>query len=654
MPQPHMTRADQQRWNLSGILMLAAAAGGWSFGAGLASALTGQGWRPAYPAINAPLIEHPNDPLLIHRPDVPIWLWAICGFLVAFPLAFVAIRMTRPRAEERHKGLARWSDVRRLLSARAVRRAAKFTRPDLDRRARRRAPLTDLGYRLGRMRGTRHQLWASFEIRVRIIARTGWGKTSRLLVWIARGLPGAALIASTKPDLFEQTVRARQRGPRLPRRRWPLTGDWIDPETWALHPDWRPWTRDWWKPVYGPGRRVLVVDFSERANRYAAGFERLHWNPIPGCRDWQIALRRARGLVAGADDGERNGHSDKEAFFRKSASEVIAAWWHAADLGGRTMADVVRWMRDPNGPEAKDILDTHPAAQKAAWQALNTHLDPEGERTTSSVKRFVFLAMGAFATRDGEEFATGDQADIAELIEEQATIYLLASAATAPAVAPILAMFADEWFYGARQVAITEYAQYGRRLPVPAVGVLDELPTLVPISCLPEVAYEMRAYGIGVVYAVQNEEQEKALYGQRAASLAQNVQYTVVGGYDGGIVDELIAQAGPVQVTNPTASGSPWDPMPDISDGTQWRDVLTARDLQILKAGDALARVAEAAPFFVHIDSFRDRRHWRLRRQITREEASVRRDVKIAQAIATAQHDTWLHTAETQYGRRAS
>ena len=52
-------------------------------------------------------------------------------------------------------------------------------------------------------------VWADWEQRTRIIARTGWGKGARLLIPIIRALPGPALVASTEPSIFTQTVLAR-------------------------------------------------------------------------------------------------------------------------------------------------------------------------------------------------------------------------------------------------------------------------------------------------------------------------------------------------------------------------------------------------------------------------------------------------------------
>lgn len=610
MARTRPTRAERLRQNAAVAALLIGTALALSLGGGIASWLAGRGWHPAvaYPTLRGlgeTIRNVPGASLwTVHLSPAPRWAWAVCTWLLSIALVvFVLVPLLRPPADPRLKGLGQWRELRRTLSTGAVRKAARWTRPDLDGPGRRRAPLTDLGYRVGTLRGTKHQLWANFELRVRVIARTGWGKTSRLLVEAARELPGAALIGSTKADLFEQTVRAREaRG------------------------------------------RVLVVDFSERSHRYASGFTRVRWNPLNGCEDWELALRRGRALVAGAEDGNRG--DEQDGFFRNSAGQVIAAWFHAAALSRQPISEVVRWQQNIDLPNAKDILRQHPAAAKAALLALDKHLDRRADRTTSSVERFVLLAMAPFATPDGEEFATGPSESIGALIRERATIYLLASDTTAAAVAPLLTLFADEWFHTARAVAISEPT---RRLPIPAVGVLDELRLLTPIPSLPQVVYEMRAYGVGIIYALQNAAQEDELYHEAAKSLAANVQLTIVGGYDGDLVDELVAQVREVDVASPSVSGGLFE-APDYSESTSWRKALTPADLQQLADGDALVRLAGVTPFFASFASFRDNR--RLRRTITAEERDVRAAVTGSQAVAAAERESALRTAQATYDRR--
>lgn len=611
MARTRPTRAERLRQNTAALAIAVGGLAAVSLGGGVAAWLAGHGWHPAvaYPTLSGlgETIRGVDGASLwtVHPSPAPGWLWALCGGAL---FGFIVVRLVvapllDAPADPRQRGLAGWAQLRGHLSPRAVRKAGKWTRADLDPAARRRVKLTELGYRVGRLKGTRRDLWANFELRVRVIARTGWGKTSRLLVEAARGLPGAALIGTTGADLFEQTVIAREaRG------------------------------------------RVLVADFSERSHRYAAGFDRVRWNPLSGCEDWELALRRGRALVAGAEDGNRG--DEQDGFFRNSAGQVISAWFHAAALAGQPIGAVVRWQQNIDLPDAKDILRSHPYAAKAALLALEKHLDRRADRTTSSVERFVLLAMAPFATPDGEEFATGPSVSIPALIREKATVYLLASDTTAAAVAPLLTLFADEWFHAARAVAIAEPT---RRLPVPAVGVLDELRLLVPIPSLPQVAYEMRKYGIGVIYALQNAHQEVELYHEGAKSLAQNVQLTIVGGYDGDLVDELTAQAGEIDVASPSVSGGLLD-APDYSESTSWRPVVTPADLQQLADGDALVRLAGVRPFFATFRSFRDDR--RLRAAIAREEVEVRARVAGAQAVAAAERDALLRTAQATYERR--
>jgi hypothetical protein len=618
------TRAQRQRSMAAFVAFLAGAALSWSIGLGAASWLSGDGFHPAYayPTVPGFIAGHPFT--VVTPTGLPVWLALIC----CAALGAVAMRLVQAigghGGDPREAGLGQWRDVRRSLSAHATRRAARFTRPGMTWWQRRRVPLTELGYSMGKMRNGGHPLWANFEVRVRIVARTGWGKTSRILVELVRALPGAALVGTTAPDLFEQTVLARQHGPRLPRGR-------------------RFWTAAWWRPQHGPDRQVWVVDFSEREHRIAAGWPSLRFDPIRGCEDYALAKRRGRAVVAGADDGDRG--DDTDGTFRTFSGEVIAAWWHAAALGRKSMTDVLKWQRNIHDPTPVDILDTHPAAEPAAAMALKKHLDERSERTTSSMERFVQVALAPFGTAEGLAFTNATGPSLESVIREQGTIYLLASPTTASSVSPILTMLADEWFHTARQVAMS-HTETGRRLPVPAVGVLDELRALVPIPSLPQVAYEMRKYGIGLVYSLQNAAQEVELYHEQAESLAANVQLTILGGYDKRLAEEVTEQAGPVAVPSPSVSGSLFE-APDYGEGVTWRDAVSGADLQKLDDGQAIVRFASKAPFYGQFASFRDDR--RLRRRINREELRVRAGVAGHQAIATAERSTELAAAQAHY-----
>lgn len=120
-------------------------------------------------------------------------------------------------------------------------------------------------------------MWISPEYFTRIIARTGWGKTFRLLIPMIRGWVGPAVISSVEPDIFLSTVRARQyRWPAgrrriLPRKVHSFTGSRWERPARELYPVW-------------------VVECMPAANKVAHGYPEVRIDPIAGCERYATAL----------------------------------------------------------------------------------------------------------------------------------------------------------------------------------------------------------------------------------------------------------------------------------------------------------------------------------------------------------------------------
>ena len=352
------TRRQRRRIRFGLFVALVGAVGAGAVGAAAASWLTGDGWQ--WPALETRSFreggglfslgtdgrETPGSwrfPITVDWPEmdprvavvIAAVVWAGWLFLFLYPVTRGLSRQTR------HRGLARRRRIRSALGARAARRAGRFTRPRLSRWQRFLLPTNAFGYRLLRPTSpkSRRWVWADWEQRIRIIARTGWGKGARLLIPMIRALPGPALISSTEPGIFTMTVQARTH--RRDPVRWP----------WLRFLDGR----------FGRSREypVAVVDFSDPAHRWAAGYPQVRWNPIPACLDHTIAHRRAAALVAGVDNTADRG-SDSDRFFRSSATEVLAAWLHAAALGDRGIDDLLDWMAHPDDPTPTRILEDHP------------------------------------------------------------------------------------------------------------------------------------------------------------------------------------------------------------------------------------------------------------------------------------------------------
>jgi hypothetical protein len=532
---------------------------------------------------------------------IPLWLlW----------LKAVVAPVIRPlRREVRHRGLASVHSIHAAMGAGAVRRAGRFTLPTMPWHRRLRLPTSAFGYQLGHQihTTTTRPLWADWEQRIRIVARTGWGKTDRLLVPIIRALPGATVVNSTEPGIFEKTVTARQF--RRPALRW-----------WWLNLA----LRRWLPVVEYP---VAVVDFTAPDQRYAAGYPRVWWSPIPDCADFTIAHRRAVALVSGIDYQSDNVHgSDNDRFFRDSAAEVLAAWLHAAALGGKTLDDLIEWLDRTDDPTPARILRDDPRADRSATLNMRTHLDPAAGRTTSGVKRYLALTMNSLATEDsralcgndnqqhnsGPDGGRPDQFDMDAFIAAGGTLYLLADASRIDRARPLLSLLAAEMFLAAESVALRTRH---RRLPQPFIAVLDELRHAITVPNLPYIASALRKYGIGYVYSVQSSTQENAVYGDDAPALRAAAGVSIYGGIDIDSARELSDRAGVTTVVTPTHGDRV------RTEQLQPQTTLTIGDQQRLADGEATFIVRGLAPFLARVPSFRERRF--MKRTVLRDAGVV-------------------------------
>lgn len=619
------TRRQRRRIRFGLFVALVGAAAAGAVGAAAASWLIGDGWQ--WPALETRSFreggglfslgtdgrETPGSlrfPVTVHWPEmdpgvavvIAAAIWATWLMLFLHPVTRGLARQTR------HRGLAHRRWIRTALGARAARRAGRFTRPQLSRWQRLLLPTNAFGYRLVRPTSpkSRRWVWADWEQRIRIIARTGWGKGARLLVPMIRALPGPALISSTEPGIFTMTVKARTH--RRDAVRWP----------WLRLLDGR----------FGRSQEypVAVVDFSDPAHRWAAGYPKVRWNPIPACLDHTIAHRRAAALVAGVDNTADRG-SDSDRFFRSSATEVLAAWLHAAALADRGIDDLLDWMTHPDDPTPTRILEDHTAqADPSAALNLTTHLDSRASKTTSGVLRYLALALNSVATTDGRTFCTldpddPDGFDMEKIIQAGGTVYLVADPNRIDRARPLLSLFAAEMFMAAETVALR---QPGQRLPVPFIAVIDELRYGVAVPNLPYVASSQRKYGIGFAYSVQSSSQEEAVYGKDAAALRDAAGVTIVGGIDINLAKELADRAGTTTVVTATRGTA------HRSEHTERQDTLSIADQQNLADGHAVVLARGLPPFIGHAPSLFDQP--RLHQRIRHEETQVHAKVAIGNA----------------------
>ncbi|WP_157495430.1 type IV secretory system conjugative DNA transfer family protein [Kutzneria sp. 744] len=651
-----LTRRERLR-SQTGVLLalLGAALSAW-IAAGAVAYVSGIGWSPPTLHVRSVLTRQPGgsgllglfhsstggavgtpwqSPVTVSWPADPVW-----SALAAVPVWLVWLRVVcRPVFAGLQRDVRADStdlaSIRRLLGARAVRRAGRYTLPETTWWQRMLLPTTAFGYSLGYVQGhRRHELWADWEQRVRIQAWNGWGKTLRLLVPIIRALPGPALISSTEPQIFESTVQARQF------RQRPIRWRWVGLVL-----------RRWFPTLEYP---VAVAEFGPARLRSTAGYRRVEWNLIDGSEDMTTALRRALDLVNGIEDDTRTGgDSGNDRFFRDAASEVLAAWLHAAALGDREIDDLLNWQRDLNDPLPRTILADHPRADRTALLALTTHLDSRAANTTSGVARYLSLATRSLGSDEGRDFCgrrftpgrrtrTGTQLDLEELIRAGGTIYVLAPERYIGRIRPLLAMFCGELFAVAEEVALSRRS---KRLALPFIGVHDELRFGVPVPSLPSVANSQRKFGIGMVYAVQDSTQEDEVFGRRAASLRAAAGVSISGGIDPISAEEISRRAGTTPVVT-TSRGSEF-----ATEQVSWFEALTIADQQRLGDGQSTVVARGLTPFVAEVRSIKERPL--LRRRIDREVRQVTRRAAAARAgdLAADQAADAAASAGTDFGR---
>jgi len=346
-------------------------------------------------------------------------------------------------------------------------------------RARRalRSDLNQLGWPIG-VASEPHagELWCPWDRTCGVIGPQGSGKTLDLLTPALLAAPGAALVTLTKTDDLLLTITARRT----------------------------------------ENRPCVVLDPFGQAD----GLPELIWDPIAGCVDPITAERRAKAFTAGTIRSAASGGSGDAAarFYAAEAAKVLQCYLHAAALVGHRLDQVLRWVANPHGTaEPSDILREHPHAA-GHWHGLLQGAIHGDDRTTANTITTVQQAMALFfqpAIRERCTPSAGRPAtDIAQVISNQGTFYLLGREDPYASASPLMTALAEHILDTALRLANT--SPWGRLCP-PMLACLDELPSTAPLPTLRTRMANERALGISIIYAAQTWRQLAALFGDTEA-----------------------------------------------------------------------------------------------------------------------------------------
>jgi len=300
----------------------------------------------------------------------------------------------------------------------------------------------------------RHALRVPVEEHALIMAPPRKGK-SGLLAAIILHYPGPVLSTTTKADVFQLTSGIRSRvGPIA---------------------------------VFNP-QRIGAVPSTFR------------WNPLEGCKDQAVAIRRADGFAKAVSMGG----VDDSSFWTSKASDYLRAFFHAAALVDADMRTVTRWVLGGEPDVPVDILRSAGAHQ---WALTVAELGGEAQKTAQTIRMTMSRSL-AFMTDPALAACVlpgaGTGFDITAFLRERGTLYMIAEADHDDSpVAPLFACMANEIRYTA---ALLGQSMPGGRLDPPLLMALDEIVQTCPVP-LPTWLADSGGKGIQILPVAHGEAQ---------------------------------------------------------------------------------------------------------------------------------------------------
>jgi type IV secretion system protein VirD4 len=443
-------------------------------GVGLASSLFGQGWL--WPSGGVAGAAHELGALLtgrLHDRRLPgrgaLWFVVVVVELVVLVAGITfarwATQVVRPtRAASRLAGRdevsAALGQKRRPLRALLHRVAPQLPVAES-------APSWPLG------RAQRVDLRVPFGQTVGVFGPAGAGKTLDVVAHAELAAPGALIQASSKPDDVLLTLTRR-------------------------------------------GEPVAVFD----PLGAVPGLPPLVWDPLNGCVHSTVATRRAKAFCAGTVLGASVDGGDPATARANAAAaaKVLQCYLHAAALTGHTVDHVLTWVADPVASDVPEqILREHPDAEPH-WADLLHGALRSGAPTATVQQAMDALLHKEIAARCLPN-ARRPAADLAGLLAQGGTVYVLGRDDAVVSLSPLLTAVADDAIAAA---------------PPGTVVVLDDLPG-VPAPTLPP----------GVVWSALSRSRLATCYGEDTARATVNGADVLV--YVGPAAAKELARAGAEQ-----------------------------------------------------------------------------------------------------------
>ena len=399
---------------------------------------------------------------------------------------------------------------------------------------------------LGRLGGFGVKRLVATEARhsVLVLGPTQSGKTSSLAIPALLEWEGPALATSVKDDLARHTAGWRaERG-----------------QVWIFD------------PTAGSGLGPLS-----------------RWSPLALCDSWAGAQRTASWLVDATP--ARTGMADA-AFWYAAAAKQLGPLLLAANGGGWSMAEVVRWTNTSNFSEPGQLLRL--AGEHEAAVALLA-CESRDDRIRSSVATTLETVLAPFEDPTVAGWTSSSDFALEDLLESSGTVYVCGPSHEQNRVQGVFSALVSSVI----AAAVERVASTGRPLDPPLLIVLDEAANIAPVRDLDTVASTCAGLGIQLVTVCQDLGQLSGRYGnERARTIVNNhrAKLLLSGVSDLPTLDLLSGLAGEEAVREESYSVDQSDGRRTRSSAVAFRRLLPSDRLRRVPPGEGVLIYGHLAP----------------------------------------------------------
>jgi type IV secretory pathway TraG/TraD family ATPase VirD4 len=313
--------------------------------------------------------------------------------------------------------------------------------------------------------GAGHWVLADPESAVMVLGPPRSGKTSAVMIPAVMSASGPVISTSTKPEVMQASIGVRSE-----------VG-----QAWLFDP---------------AGSTQQLPD----------GVRRLSWSPVAAAATWDEAMVMARAMCAAGRAGV--GTRD-EGHWSERASALLAPLIHAANLTGRPIGEVLRWVLRQDLTEARNVLLDVESAIAADVLAGIEATDARERSSIFSATAGVLAAYNADAVRSGAAHPNFNPTHFAASTD---TIYVTAPEQYQALCAPLIVGLLEQ----------VRHAVYGRaageRPGAPQMlWALDEVANIAPIHDLPALISQAGGQGLQVMVGLQDLSQARGRWGAEIA-----------------------------------------------------------------------------------------------------------------------------------------